>query len=218
MITGDDVPIRENAIVVANHQQMPDIIALFMLAWRKKRLGDMKWFVKDVLKYVPGIGWGMLFLDCLFVKRNWSEDEDKIHNTFSKFLSEDIPIWLTSFSEGTRITGAKLEKSQDYARRENLPVPEHVLIPRTKGFVASVHGLKGHIHAIYDVTIGYPDGIPSLWQYLKGMVGRVHMRVRRFAIEELPSDPSALSHWLLVRFQEKDRLLEYFVTHGAFPT
>ena len=70
---GDAIPPKENAIVVCNHQCMTDIVALWSLAWRKGRLGDMKFAVKEVLKYVPGIGWGMLFLDCLFLKRNWEK-------------------------------------------------------------------------------------------------------------------------------------------------
>jgi len=42
--TGDNVPDRENAIIVANHQQMPDILILMAFARRKKCLGDLKFF------------------------------------------------------------------------------------------------------------------------------------------------------------------------------
>lgn len=45
-------------------------------------LGDMKWMVKDIIKYVPGVGWGMLFLDCIFVKRDWTTDKESIRKTF----------------------------------------------------------------------------------------------------------------------------------------
>jgi 1-acyl-sn-glycerol-3-phosphate acyltransferase len=214
---GDELPMRENAIVVCNHQQMPDIVALMMLARCKGRLGDMKWFVKDVLKFVPGVGWGMLFLDCLFIKRNWDADAGHIRATFSKIIDQKIPLWLISFSEGTRITAAKLARTREYANKQSLPLPEHVLIPRTKGFVASVEGLRGHIQAVYDVTIAYPEGIPTLWQYFRGLASRIHLRVKRCAVEELPTEPAALSGWLLERFREKDRLLSYFFEHGVFP-
>ena len=66
--SGDDVPEGENAVVICNHQGMGDILVLVCLALRKKRIGDLKWIVKDVLKYVPGLGWGMLFLECVFIK------------------------------------------------------------------------------------------------------------------------------------------------------
>lgn len=217
VITGDVVPVLESTIVVCNHQQMPDILSLMMFARRKQRLGDMKWFVKDVLKWVPGVGWGMLFLDCLFVKRNWDDDATRIHATFSKFQRENIPLWLVSFSEGTRFTPTKLARSRQYAAKAGLPRPEHVLIPRTKGFVASVQGLRGHIDAVYDITIGYPDGIPTLWQWVQGLVDKVHLRVRRFAVDDLPTDPALLAQWLLDRFREKDELLTHFEKFGCFP-
>ena len=76
--TGDEVPDRENVILVSNHQEMVDIPVLFSFAYAKRRLGDMKFFAKDIIKYVPGFGWGLLFLDCLFVKRNWTSDKEKI--------------------------------------------------------------------------------------------------------------------------------------------
>ena len=79
VISGDELPQTENAVVIANHQSMTDVQALFLLARKAGRLGDLKWFVKNSLKYVPGIGWGMVFLDCLFVKRDWTADRRRIH-------------------------------------------------------------------------------------------------------------------------------------------
>src|SRR2546422_754960 len=49
VFSGDTIPVEENAIVVVNHQQMSDIVALFTFAWRKKRLGDLKFVVKKIL-------------------------------------------------------------------------------------------------------------------------------------------------------------------------
>ena len=87
VVTGDAVPPRENAIVVANHQQMPDITFLMMWAREKDRLGDLKWVVKDVIKYVPGVGWGMAFIDCVFVKRDWTADRASIERHLSSCSS-----------------------------------------------------------------------------------------------------------------------------------
>ena len=72
IVTGEDVPADENALVLANHQDMPDILALMILARGKRRLGDLKFFVKHALKWVPGVGWGMQFLSCPFLRRDWT--------------------------------------------------------------------------------------------------------------------------------------------------
>ncbi|MBI3558153.1 MAG: acyltransferase [Deltaproteobacteria bacterium] len=210
IFTGDHVPSKENAIVVANHQSMADIVAIFPLGARLERLGDMKWFVKDVLKYVPGVGWGMLFLDCIFLKRDWLADRDRILKTFSRLRGLHIAFWLISFVEGTRNTPEKLAQSQAFARANGLRVPSEVLIPRTKGFTASMLGLRSEIVAVYDLTIGYEGGVPTLWRFLCGKTRRVHLHVRRFPVENLPMQEDELARWLMARFEAKDQLLTNF--------
>ena len=214
VLSGDDVPPRENVVLVSNHQEMADILYLLFFARMKERLGDMKWFVKDVLKYVPGVGWGMLFLDCVFVKRDWARDAASIQHTFTRIVQGQVPLWLVSFSEGTRITPAKLAAAQRYANDHGLYIPQHTLVPRPRGFVASIQGLRGHLDAVYDVTIGYVGGVPTLWQYARGLAPVAHLHVRRFPISQLPGEPDALAGWLRAVFQQKDALLERFYTTG----
>ena len=207
---GDKVPEKENALLVSNHQDMADITSLFRIARSKKRLGDIKWFVKDFLKFVPGIGWGMIFLDCIFLKRNWDRDKKHVNDMFSKFEKYDIPIWAISFVEGTRLRPNKLTKSQTYAKRNGLIPLKHLLTPRTKGFTATVIGLRNHLDAVYDVTIIYNDGVPTLWQWAQGYVKSVNIHIKRFSIEDLPVSQEDLSSWLLKRFKIKDELLDHY--------
>ncbi|PIE05928.1 MAG: hypothetical protein CSA75_02185 [Sorangium cellulosum] len=218
IVSGDDVPMRENAIVVANHQDMADIPFLMNLAIKKDRLGDMKWFVKKNIKYVPGVGWGMVFLDCLFVERQWMSDHASIEATFKRLIDDDVPVWLITFIEGTRVNQEKLANSQAYALSHGLKPLRHVLTPRTKGFVASVQGLRTHIDAVYDITIGYENGVPNLWQYIQGLAKRAHLHVRRYPINALPQSDEKVSRWIHERFVEKDELLEHFYRHGSFPS
>ena len=215
-VTGDDVPPRENAVVIVNHQQMPDITVIMDFALRKHRLGDLKFFVKDILKWLPGVGWGMLFLGCPYLKREWTRDRASIERTFHTLVSERIPTWMIIFAEGTRITPAKVARSREYAVSRNLPPPRHVLLPRPKGFVAAVEGLRDHVDAVYDLTIGYVEGVPSLGQYITGAVKQVHLHVRRFAVETLPDSEEDLGDWLRQRFQEKDERLDLFYRTGRF--
>ncbi len=217
VITGDVVPPRENAIVLANHQQMPDITTIMTFARTKDRLGDLKFFVKKALKWVPGIGWGMQFLSCLFVDRDWTADRRRIQRTFATLVEERLPMWLVTFVEGTRATPEKIARSQSFARERGFDLLEHVLTPRTRGFTAAVQGLGEHVTAVYDLTIGYAEGVPTLWQYIKGSVRRIHLHVRRFPVDELPALEEELAAWLRQRFAEKDRLLAHFYATGSFP-
>lgn len=216
-ITGDDVPMRESAILVVNHQDMADITFLMAYARSKDRLGDLKWFVKKPIKYVPGVGWGMVFLDCLFVERSWSADRSSIEATFKRILDDRIPLWLVSFVEGTRVTPEKIAKSQTYAEQHGHTPLHHVLLPRTKGFVASVQGLRTHIDAVYDLTLGYEEGVPNLWQYIKGFAPHAHLHVKRYPVRSLPASDDDLAAWLHARFREKDELLVHYYENGSFP-
>lgn len=215
VFTGDPELPPENAVLIANHQSMTDVQVLFLLAKRERRLGDLKWFVKRSLRWWPGIGWGMAFLDCLFVRRDWSADRRRIESTFRRLIRGRVPVWLVSFVEGTRIDPRKLAQAQHFAEEHALEVPHHVLLPRAKGFVASVTGLSGHVAAVYDVTIGYAGGLPTLWQWAKGQMREVHVHVRRYALDELPTAPDELAAWLRDRFVEKDERLARFYAGGA---
>jgi len=215
-IKGDDVPAGENALIICNHQSMTDIVVLFELAFRKGRLGDLKWYVKDVLKWVPGIGWGMVFLDCIFVKRNWTRDKGTIRRVFSRISNDKVPVWITTFPEGTRLTPAKAQRSMAFARKSGLPDLNHVMLPRTKGFVATLEGLDGHLDAVYDVTLGYDDAVPTLGQWTKGYVPKAHVQVRRFPLAELPASGEERADWLMERFVEKDRKLDDFYSTGVW--
>lgn len=214
--TGDEIPDHENSIVFCNHQEATDIIILLHLAAEHRQLPHLKWFVKDVVKWVPGVGWGMLFLDCVFLKRSWNRDVDSIRRTFSKFINHKIPFWLISFVEGTRITPEKLEKNREWAGKRGQEKTDHVMVPRARGFVASVQGLESVTDAIYDVTLGYEEGLPNLWHFTKGWAPRVHLHLRRYPVDTLPMETKALKQWLFDRFYEKDRLLEDFYREGVF--
>jgi 1-acyl-sn-glycerol-3-phosphate acyltransferase len=96
IVTGD-IPRQENSIVFANHQSMIDIILLWMWSLDAQTIGWIKWFAKDVLKFVPGLGWGMMFVNTLFVKRDWAKDAGSIRATFAKLRRGNLPTWL-SFS------------------------------------------------------------------------------------------------------------------------
>ncbi len=216
VVSGDELMPDENAVIIGNHQSFADAVALFALAHRHGRLGDLSYFAKDSIKYWPGLGWGLRFVNCIFVKRNWNADRRRLHKTFSKITDGDLPFWFINFVEGTRMTPEKLTNAGEYAKKCSMRVPRHVLIPRTKGFTTTIEALKDQIGAVYDMNIGYEHSLPSLWQVMKGLVSRIHIHVRRFPIEELPLDENELSDWLKDRFVEKDLLLDEFYKEGRF--
>jgi 1-acyl-sn-glycerol-3-phosphate acyltransferase len=216
--SGDFIPANENALIISNHRGLTDVLFILCLAQECNRLSDLKWFVKDVLKFVPGVGWGLWFLGNLFVKRNWTADRNSIESTFHVIKHLRIPIWLISFLEGTRLTQKKFLDSQEYAKRQGIYPLRHLLIPRTKGFVASISGLEDHLEAIYDITLGYIGTVPTIGDIITGHLNPVHLHVRRFPVSKLPKGSEALSTWAMQLYIEKDQLLDSFNLNGSFPS
>ena len=216
-VTGDKVPFQENVFVTSNHQSVADIMVMLCFAWRCGRIGDMKWFVKDILKWIPGPGWGMYMIDCIFLKRNWARDKQDVLDLFSKFKRHDIPVFLVSFLEGTRATPDKLKTSQAYALKNGLPVPQATLVPRTKGFVATMQGLGDHLDAVYDLSMGYPDGVPSFVDCFLRKVRRVDIHVKRYPLASFDMTDEALSEWVFDIYRQKDQIMIDYKKNGAFP-
>lgn len=207
-IIGDRLPYHENALVLANHQSTVDIVVQLIIGRQYRRLGDMKFFVKDILKWVPGPGWGMAFLECIFMKRNWAEDRPRVVAQLRKFQKDRVPVWVNIYPEGTRLKPGKLAAAQEFARKSGQPVPQHVLVPRVRGFLATLEGLEGHLQAVYDLTIAYPERTPTLWDLLSGKGTPVTVEITRYPIEALPVDSEGRSDWLMKLYQDKDKRLQ----------
>lgn len=207
LVQTGDKPRPENTLVFANHQSMIDIVFIWIWCMEPKTIGWIKWFAKDALKYIPGMGWGMMFVNTLFVKRDWAKDADSVKATFSKIRKGNLPTWLVIFPEGTRLKPDKVASSKAYAARKGLPVFENVMLPRGKGIHASIQGLANYLVSVYDVTIQYDGPIPSLMDFFSvgGYTARLH--AVRYEISAVPERERDLNTWLLGRFIEKDKLM-----------
>lgn len=68
-------------------------------------------------------------------------------------------MWFVIFPEGTRITPEKLAISHEHARANDKPIFNNVLLPRSKGFVTTVQGMRDNVPYIIDATIVFPDWV-----------------------------------------------------------
>jgi 1-acyl-sn-glycerol-3-phosphate acyltransferase len=216
VFSGDSVPPDENAILISNHQSYVDAIILLYFVRKYNRLGDLKWYMKDVLKFLPFVGWGMWCMDNIFLKRNWTEDQRVVDQSFSRVLKFKSPIWLMVFAEGTRMTPSKLKANQEFARSQGINPTDQVMIPRTRGFLAALAGLGSHFNAVYDLTLGYPDRFPAFLDLAMGKIKTVHLHVKRYPVADLPKTEAEQKVWLVELFQRKDRLLKQFHASGSF--
>jgi lysocardiolipin and lysophospholipid acyltransferase len=205
LLQSGDPPQRVRALVLGNHQSYFDIPIIWMWAKPVRTNGWMKWFVKDEFKWVPGFGWGLWFIQAIFVKRNWTKDESTINATFQKIRDSQLDFWIMIFPEGTRL------KRQTYSKLKELNLkkpqkylPTRTLVPRPKGVWATLKGLHGSIDAIYDVSIAFEQSPPTAFQFFCGKGQTFKLHSKRYEISSIPTIERDFNDWLLQRFYEKD--------------
>ena len=212
----DEVRPGESAMVISNHRSFADFFLMHVVAIQHDMIWCCRYFVKDSIKWIPFFGWGMRLMGMIMLKRNWLQDQKRIFTTFAFYTKHRLPLWLVSYSEGSRFSARKQQECREYAVVNGRPPLTNVLLPRTRGFSASVLALKDTISAVYDFTLVFyaRDGrqrVPAPWEYLFAGLNRYvfEVHVRRHALNKLPTDDEKqLGEWLHARFQDKDKLLQ----------
>ena len=202
-------------LVISNHQSNLDIVVLQKIL--HARIPFLKFFIKSQLIWVPLLGLAWWALDFPFMKRYSKEflkrhphlqgkDLEATKKACEKFKLD--PISIVNFIEGTRFTPEK-------AKRQNSPF-KHLL--KTKagglGYVMSAMGMR--LNKVVDVTIVYPQGKNSLWDFFCNRVNEINVSVRVIPLEEslignYVDDEKYRSYfqgWLNNLWKEKDIKIE----------
>jgi 1-acyl-sn-glycerol-3-phosphate acyltransferase len=219
----DELPYRGWYLVVANHQSWVDIFVLQHLL--NRRIPMLKFFLKRELIWVPVMGLAWWALDFPFMRRHSEavlakhphkrlEDVEVTRRACAKFAL--VPTSVMNFVEGTRFTPAKHAAQHSHYR--------HLLKPKAGGLAMAIDALGDRFDELLDLTIVYPEGAPTFWQFLRGDVGRVVVRAQRLPIprEVAHGDYVADAHyrmtvqrWLLELWKRKDEQIEALLAAGG---
>jgi 1-acyl-sn-glycerol-3-phosphate acyltransferase len=155
-------------VVLANHQTWVDILVLQRVF--NRRIPFLKFFLKKELFRVPFLGLAWWSLDFPFLERSGvaSKDRETTLQACEKFKS--LPVSVMNFVEGTRFTAAKHDA-------QNSPYA-HLLKPKAGGLAIVFSAMGSQFESILDVTIAYPGGAPTMWEFLKGQTSEIRVRVR----------------------------------------
>jgi 1-acyl-sn-glycerol-3-phosphate acyltransferase len=91
VLSGDDLPQEESAIVIANHVSWTDFYMIQSLAVRSGMLSRCRWFAKIQLRWVPFLGWGIWAMGMPMVSRNWMKDQKELDRVFSGVVDQKWP-------------------------------------------------------------------------------------------------------------------------------
>lgn len=193
-------------LLVCNHQSWVDILVLQKVF--TPRIPLLKFFIKRELIYVPFLGFAWWALDFPFMRRKGGasakKDLQAARAACEKF--RHMPTSVISFLEGTRFTPQKhAEQHAPYA---------HLLKPKTGGISMALETMGDMFTSVLDVTIAYPQGVPTFTDLMAGRVREVVVHVRALPVptELLSSDGSgiarnAMQAWTLPIWEAKDARL-----------
>ncbi len=210
---GEGLSKKRWYIVISNHQSWTDILILQTRLFG--HIPPIKFFTKQQLIWIPFLGVAMWLLGFPYVRRmstrqiaeNPKLAEIDRQSTLSACAGfRNHPTTVLNFLEGTRFTPEKHAR-QD-ARFQSL------LNPKIGGLVYTLAALEDRLHYFVDVTIEYPDGIPTFWEFMKGECHNVQMLVHcrdipatLAASHEFEDIRVALVPWIEDLWQEKDERL-----------
>ena len=212
-------------LVICNHQTWTDIVLLQSFLYG--HIPPLKFFTKEQLIWVPFIGVAMKVLGFPYVKRVTKEqikanpelryaDRDNTLAACAGFKNH--PTAILNFVEGTRKTADKhARQGSDF---------QHLLRPKVGGLGYVIDGMDDYLTSLLDVTIIYPDGVPTFWEFLQGKCGSAYIEIRPHQIPaELQADPesadgqsssdtdrrAALAQWIKDIWLAKDQRISQYL-------
>ncbi|KAH8379728.1 hypothetical protein KR009_006823 [Drosophila setifemur] len=210
---------KEHGLLLMNHTYEIDWLTAWMITDKLGNLGATKAYAKKMLRYVPIMGWVWWMGEFIFLDRNFEKDKIVIKQKLIEVFSNPDPVWLLLNAEGTRFTPAKHELSVKFAKERGLPVLKHHLVPRTKGFTASLPTMRGICPSIYDINLAFKRNAepkPTMLSQLNGEAVEPYMYIRRVPLDVVPEGEKEAAQWMQDFYVEKDKLLESFHETGSF--
>ncbi len=201
-------------LVTANHQSWADIFVLQSIT--NRNIPMLKFFMKDVLKWVPIIGLAWWALDMPFLKRYTKDqleknpklrgrDIEQMKKSFGRYSR--YPVSIFSFAEGTRFTeDKKLKQKSPYQK---------LLLPKTGGIALALSTMP-YIKSFINFTIKYDSEHRTFWKFLCGKMNDVTVEVEIIEIPESffgndylndESFRQEIKDWLNQIWLKKDKLL-----------
>jgi lysocardiolipin and lysophospholipid acyltransferase len=219
-VCGDLQQIEGPCLIILNHRTRFDWLFFWSYIIRMGTPPKLKIVLKDALKKIPGIGWGMQACLFIFISRNWSRDKKMLSDNLAYYSSRGYPLQLLFFPEGTNLSQHTRLKSHKFAAENGLQKYDFVLHPRTMGFVHCLRELRKGVTPpnIVNVTVGYVGSIPENESDI--VAGRwpreIHFCADTVPHSQIPSGEVELAEWLNQCWQNKEEALEQFYREKRF--
>ncbi|KAL4238498.1 Lysocardiolipin acyltransferase 1 [Mactra antiquata] len=219
-IYGDVPPNEAATLMIMNHRTRFDWLFLFSYQVRHASVRRYTISLKNMLKFIPGIGWAMQIAGYIFLDRKWEEDQQTIFRCLKVFKHVNFNAQILLFPEGTDLTKNTKKRSDQFAEKNNLQKYDFVLHPRTTGFSHIVQQMKKDeiLDFVVDITIAYPGTIPqNEMDIVKGnFPSEIHFLIKKYPNSIIPSQKEDLEDWCKEKWHEKENVLKNFYEKKSF--
>ncbi|CAK5015435.1 unnamed protein product [Meloidogyne enterolobii] len=222
-VLGDGIDPKRPSLIIMNHRTCLDWLFFWCALWRidPSLITTEKIVLKGEVKYLPGAGWAMAYNAFLLLDRNFLTDKARIETFVEYYARMDRKYHLLLFPEGTDKCLRATERSNSFAKKNDLVQYEYLLHPRTLGFVFLLQKMRKEkcVDYIYDVTVGYGDQIVQSETdlVLRGMCPKdVHYLIQQIPDSSLPKDDEELEKWLKDKWAKKEKILHNFYKEKGF--
>lgn len=210
-------------LVIANHQSWVDILVLQRIF--NKKIPFLKFFLKKELIWVPFLGLAWWALDFPFMQRYSRKFLEKNPHLKGKDLESTKkacekfkykPVSVMNFVEGTRRLNGNSGHSSEF---------QNLLNPKAGGLAFVLEAMQKNLNTLVNVTIYYPEEVPSYWDFVCGRVRQIKVSVETTSIPTLreqgyiaqdyfndETQRKVFQDWLNQRWLDKDKQLEQIKT------
>lgn len=218
-----ELSLQGRYLLMCNHQSWVDTTIMQYVGLTRMPL--TRFFTKWELIFIPFLGLAFKILGFPMMKRHSKQaiaknpalkqqDLEEAKRACSNLQSQ--PYTLLNYLEGTRFTGRKHQDQHSPYR--------HLLKPKTGGIALALQILGKEIDALMDMTIVYPDGIPSYGDFWTGRVRRIGVDIRQIELpdwvlagdyEEDMAYRARFQAWIGQLWQDKDQRIEQMLKRFA---
>lgn len=201
--------------IICNHQSWVDIMVLHRIFLMKAPF--IRFFIKKELNWLPFLNLAWWAYDFPIMHRHSKEQIEKnpalrlkdfqaTEKACKKY--QMMPVTVLNFLEGTRFTPTKHKMQNSHY--------QNLLEPKAGGFAFAINVMDQKITRVLDVTIFYPEGTKTYWDYL---CGRIHHIKIELLEREIPQQllvgnyhddevyRNQFKQWIKDIWEEKDKLL-----------
>ncbi|EPR79148.1 1-acyl-sn-glycerol-3-phosphate acyltransferase [Spraguea lophii 42_110] len=208
---------NKRSIIISNHITNYDWIFLMLVLRELDKYDELRIILKESLAKIPIFGYGMKCFKFIFLKRNWSEDKNKLREGIGN-LKDKLKYNVLIFPEGTFIDSETHKKSKTFSTTLSHKInnktfnPEYTLIPRTRGLGLLYNELKNRSDGVIDTTLLYTPfyKYPSEIFTTKELLEKKLLSTQIFIILDSLKLESDDEKWIYNQFHRKNNIIKKF--------